>query len=116
MTADVMAVRLDHLLREGLDKDDRALLKLDLQGWELEALRGAEGVLDRIEVTISVLSFYAQAYEPSIEAVISYVCANKFALYDVAAVSAPPRDNRAHQCDFFFVRRDSPLMTDVAWV
>lgn len=114
-TIDVAAVRLDDLLRVGLVKDDRALLKLDLQGWELEALRGAEGVLDRIEVIIAELSFFAQAYEPSIEVLMGYVCDRGFALHDVAAISARPRDNRAHQCDLVFVRRDSSLMLDTAW-
>ena len=96
-------------------KEDRCLLKLDLQGWELEALKGTKGILDRIEVILTEVSFFVQAYEPSIEELVYFLNEQGFALYDIAALGARPRDNRAHQGDFVFVRRDSPLMADTAW-
>jgi hypothetical protein len=34
---------------------------------------------------------------------------------DIATLGARRLDNRAHQGDFLFVRRDSPLMADTAW-
>ena len=34
---------------------------------------------------------------------------------DIATLGARRRDNRTHQGDFLFVRRDSPLMADRAW-
>lgn len=111
----VPVARLDTLLAAEIVKEDRCLLKLDLQGWELEALKGADTILDRIEVILSEVSFYAQAYEPSIEALMRYLDERGFALYDIAALAARRRDNRAHQGDFLFVRRDSPLMADTAW-
>lgn len=111
----VRAQRLDVLLRDELIKEDRCLLKLDLQGWELEALKGAEGILDRIEVILTEVSFFAQAYEPSIETLVRFLDEHGFALYDIAAIAARRRDNRAHQGDFVFVRRDSPLLVDTAW-
>lgn len=62
------------------------------------------------------VSFFAQAYEPSIEALVRFLDERGFALYDIAALAARRRDNRAHQGDLLFVRRDSPLMADTAWV
>ena len=111
----VPVARLDKLLAPVIVTEDRCLLKLDLQGWELEALKGAERILDRIEVILTEVSFFAQAYEPSIEVLIHYLDERGFALYDIAALVSRRRDNRAHQGDFVFVRRDSSLMADTAW-
>lgn len=111
----VPIARLDTLFSAEIVTEDRMLLKLDLQGWELEALKGADRIFDRIEVILSEVSFYAQAYEPSIESLLHFLDDRDFALYDVAALAARGRDNRAHQGDFLFVRRNSPLMADTAW-
>jgi FkbM family methyltransferase len=113
--ARVPVARLDTLFAAEIASEDRCLLKLDLQGWELEALKGAGRILDRVEVVLSEVSFFAQAYEPPIGELIRFFVERDFALYDIAALAARRRDNRAHQGDFLFVRRDSPLMTDTAW-
>jgi FkbM family methyltransferase len=111
----VPVARLDTLFAAEIVSEDRCLLKLDLQGWELEALKGAAGILDRIEVILCEASFYAQAYEPSIEALMHFLDRRDFALHDIAALQARRRDNRARQTDFLFVRRNSSLMADTAW-
>lgn len=108
----VPVTRLDTLLAAEIVTADRCLLKLDLQGWQLEALKGADRILDRIEAILSEVSFFAQAYEPSIEALVHFIDEHDFALYDI---TARWRDNCAHQGDFLFVRRDSPLLADTAW-
>lgn len=82
---------------------------------ELEALKDAAGILDRIELILCEVSVYAQAYEPSIETFMNFLDKRDFALHDIAALAARRRDNRAHQADFLFVRRNSPLMADTAW-
>ena len=48
-------------------------------------------------------------------AIVHFLHERGFALYDIAALTARRRDNRAHQGDFVFVRRDSSLMADTAW-
>jgi hypothetical protein len=106
---------LDVLFASDIALGDRAFLKLDLQGWELEALKGAERLHDKIEVILTEASFFIQAYEPSIETLFRYLDECGFALYDVASLAARRRDNRAHQADFVFVRRNSPLLADTAW-
>lgn len=106
---------LDAILGTAHSKADRTLLKLDLQGWEMEAFLGAEASLAAIEVILTEVSFYKQAYEPDIEDLIAHLNARGFALYDIAAMTSRLRDNRAKQGDFMFVRRDSALMADTAW-
>lgn len=106
---------LDSLLANVLEATSGALLKLDLQGYEMHALRGAGSVLTCVEVILCEVSFFAQAYEPTIAALISYLDDQKFDHFDIAALSARARDDRPHQGDFVFERRSSPLLSDTAW-
>jgi FkbM family methyltransferase len=61
----VTAVTLDSLFGS-ITPDDRTLIKLDLQGYELNALRGGTALLRSAEAILAEVSFFAQAYEPSI--------------------------------------------------
>lgn len=114
-TISVDCVSLDRLLKDDLPSCKGALLKLDLQGYELEALRGSAATLDRCDVVLTEVSFYAQAYEPSISALVNFFAGAGFELYDIASIYARPRDDRPRQGDFVFVRADSTLMADNAW-
>ena len=61
-TEEVPIARLDDQAESLLETASRAYLKLDVQGYELHALRGAEGVLDRVvavEAELSVVELYA---------------------------------------------------------
>lgn len=115
VTVPIPVLTLDRQFDKTLNVSDRTLLKLDLQGWELEALRGAVSILPRIEVVLIEVSFFAQAYEPSIAALVRFLGCAGFDLHDVASLSGRSRDNRARQADFVFVNRRSPLATDTAW-
>ena len=112
-TVEVEAAPLDSLLR--LSARGRALLKLDLQGYELAALRGAETSLKSIEVVLTEVSFFRQGYEPTILELISFLDERGFELFDIAALSSRARDGRLKQGDFIFVRRGSALLSDTAW-
>jgi FkbM family methyltransferase len=111
----VPAVTLDSVFAQSLKGEDRALCKLDLQGWELEALKGAIGTLSRIEVVLIEVSFFRQGYEPSIAELVHFMDESGLDLHDIASLSARRRDNRAHQSDFVFVNRTSPLVADTVW-
>jgi FkbM family methyltransferase len=106
---------LDRLLVSAVKPGDRVLLKLDLQGYELSALRGAVGMLKSVEVLLTEVSFFAQAYEPSIAELTAFLDEHEFDLYDVAALSARMRDNRLKQGDLIFVKRNSSLASDKSW-
>jgi FkbM family methyltransferase len=104
---------LDRLFKLGAM--DRTLLKMDLQGYELQALRGGAQTLLQVEVVLTEVSFFAQAYEPSIVELINHLDENGFDLFDCAALSGRTRDNRLKQGDFIFVKRGSNLMADKRW-
>lgn len=111
----VQTATLDDVFGSWLTSDDRMLLKLDLQGWELEALKGSRSILSNVEVVLVEVSFFAQAYEPSIANLVQFLDASDFELYDIASLSARGRDNRPHQADFVFLKRTSTLAADKAW-
>jgi FkbM family methyltransferase len=111
----VSASTLDALFGQRISARDRALLKMDLQGYELHALRGAPTLLRSIEVILTEVSFYSQAYEPSIIDLMTFLDASGFQLYDIASISGRGRDNRACQGDFIFARKGSQLLEDTRW-
>lgn len=111
----VPCVTLDRLMEGVLERDEGALLKLDLQGYELQALLGGMATLARCDVVLTEVSFYAQAYEPSISELVTFMAGQGFELYDIASLFARPRDDRPRQGDFIFLRRDCALAVDRSW-
>ena len=83
------------------------LLKIDVQGYELEVLRGAEDKLDRIDSVLCECSF-VELYDgqPLIGAVVSYLSARGFQL-DFIATPRRSASGQQLQTDVFF-RRSQP--------
>jgi FkbM family methyltransferase len=81
-----------------------ALLKLDVQGFELEALRGCEELLDRfayVYVECSFVELYAG--QALADEVIAWLRERGFRLHGVHNMDYD-RDGRAIQADFLFAR------------
>ena len=114
-TVPVRTSTLDQLFDRQISPDDRTFLKLDLQGYELAALSGGIVVLKSIEVILTEVSFFAQAYEPSIATLIGFLNDKEFDLFDIASLSGRTRDNRLQQGDLVFVKRGSLLAFDTRW-
>ena len=106
---------LDALFGHTLTPAHRPLLKMDLQGYELEALHGGVTVLRSVEVILAEVSFYSRAHAARLLEMMVFLDAQGFALHDIAALAGRARDNRLRQGDFLFVRRDSPLAADERW-
>lgn len=82
------------------------MLKLDLQGYELEALIGAEGVLRRcalIECELSLDSLYSG--QPLLEDVIAYISAQGFRPVWLERGLTDHKRRRILQVDALFARR-----------
>lgn len=111
------ATTLDALFAGRITRPDRTLLKLDLEGHELEALEGAAELLKVVEVVAVELQFFEinRNARPTFAAYVARLDAAGFDVYDVATLSGRPRDQRLRQGDFLFVRRDSQLAADIAW-
>lgn len=95
--------RLDEMLRRS-DIAAPALLKLDVQGFELEALRGCNALLDAFKWVYCELSFM-ELYEGQALAgeAISWLHERGFGLRGVYNPAYAP-DGRAVQADFLFGR------------
>jgi FkbM family methyltransferase len=93
------------------------LLKLDLEGHELAALEGASSLLARAEVVLTEVSIFDvnDAGKPLLGDLLLFLRSRGFELYDIASLSARPRDGRLRQADAVFVRRDISLFGDRTW-
>jgi FkbM family methyltransferase len=113
----VPATTLDALLGTSLDDAGRVLLKLDVEGHELEVLAGGAAVLRRVEVIVTEVTFYdvEGAGEPAFLDYATALAARGFVLYEFAALGSRARDGRLRMGDALFVRRGSPLLEDDSW-
>lgn len=81
------------------------LVKLDVQGFELEVFRGAASVLDNAEVLLVELSFRRlYAGQPLAHEVIAFLAQHGFRIVDVCTYSQRARDAALLQSDFLFVK------------
>jgi FkbM family methyltransferase len=100
----VPAVTLDQLIQ---DYQLRApfLIKIDVQGAELDVLRRAEKILEDTEYIILEVSFFeilkqgAKFYD-----VVTFMKSKGFVVYDVCGLQYRPLDNALSQADIAFVR------------
>ncbi|MBD2093914.1 FkbM family methyltransferase [Trichocoleus sp. FACHB-591] len=76
--------RIDDLINSLDTMHESILLKLDVQGFELEVLQGATGILDRIPIIVCEVNF-AALYEkqPSLEAILSFLSKYGYQLVDI---------------------------------
>lgn len=105
---EVKLKKLDSISTKHNVKPD--LIKLDLQGYELEALKGATELLKTTEAFIiefGCLEAYQNRATPFDLFEIMY--ANDYCLYDIIDLIYRPYDKALTGGDFFFVKNNSPL-------
>jgi FkbM family methyltransferase len=112
-TLDALVARADAAFARG-----PLFLKLDLEGHEVEALKGASAVLARTEVIWSETRLLGGSFDvpQDFEALLDFARASGFALYDFVSLSGRPYDNRLRMMDVVFVRRGGLLDPDRLWV
>jgi FkbM family methyltransferase len=96
---------LDALAPDLFLPEERLYLKLDVQGFELEVLRGAEATLDRVlalDVELSLTMLYEGA--PLMDEVVAYLAARDYNLLETETAYAHPRTNETLQVNGLFVR------------
>jgi FkbM family methyltransferase len=102
----VQVSQLDSLYDELVRRDDRVYLKVDVQGAELEVLRGAERVLAQaclVEAELSFVPLYEHA--PRFDEVIDHLADRGLGVLSIEPVFVDPVDGRLLQVDAIFGRR-----------
>jgi FkbM family methyltransferase len=112
-TLDAILSRLNPSFAEG-----PIFLKLDLEGHEVEALRGATVALSKIEVIWSETRLLGASFDVpcDFEALLDFARAAGFIVYDFVSLSGRPYDNRLRMMDVVFVRRGGLLDSERRWV
>lgn len=96
----------------GWDRVD--LLKIDVQGYELEVLRGAADYLDRCECVLVECSLIpTNTGCPLVSDVIAFMVAHDFRLLDICSL-VRRRDLALWQTDLLFVKNNSALVPSTA--
>ena len=91
-------------------------IKLDVQGYELEVLKGAERTLAGshfVLCEVSLLEINKGA--PLIADVIRFMDASGFCTYDICSFIRRPLDRALWQTDLLFIRKAHPLIQNKHW-
>jgi FkbM family methyltransferase len=97
--------RLDDLALGLVPPAGKLLLKVDTQGYELEVLKGATGLLQRVAAVQLELSL-TPLYEggPTFLAMVAFMASAGFELFGIVPEFTDERSGRLLQVDGFFVR------------
>ena len=107
--------RLDDLLQEHASPVPD-LVKLDVQGFELEVLRGSPSIFGRTEVFIVETSLYDFLDDiPLLREVIAFMAEREYEVYDLAGQFRRPIDGALGQLDVVFARRRGLLRQHDLW-
>jgi FkbM family methyltransferase len=114
---EVEMVVIDELIDSGKMKMPN-IIKLDIQGFELEALRGAEKTFGHTDVYILEVSLFHFSEVPGIPIfsdVINFMLERGYVLYDFGGFSRRPFDGALAQCDVCFAKKNGFLRKSNEW-
>ncbi len=86
------------------------VMKIDVQGYELEVLKGASETLKSVEAVLMEVSLMP-LYEnnPLITEVLNFMSERNFIAYDICTIMRHPEHQTLAQVDVIFIRKNSPL-------
>lgn len=107
---EIQMYTVDEVVRlKGISKVD--FIKLDVQGFELEVLKGASNTLSTAEVLLMEVSLIQiNKGAPLINEVMAFMTDKGFVCYDICSIVRRPLDKALWQTDLIFVKQSSNLV------
>lgn len=107
---------IDSIVQTRFNGNSPDFLKLDVQGYELEVLKGAEQSLEGIQVILAEINFLdIHDGVPLLAEVIAWLNERNWVAYDICALTRRPLDQALWQADFLFTPINSLLRSDKRW-
>lgn len=92
------------------------LIKLDVQGYELEVLKGAPQAFSKSQAVIAEISFISfQKGMPVLHEVLGELAEHGYVLYDILSLKLRPLDGTPGQSDLLFLKADHVLRSSNKW-
>lgn len=92
------------------------LLKIDVQGYELEVLKGAIASLPSVAMILAEINLLDLHQDvPLVADIVDWLNRRSFVAYDICGLTRRPLDRALWQCDMLFVPASSPLRRDKRW-
>jgi FkbM family methyltransferase len=111
----VPVVTIDSLLEEGAIATPE-LVKLDVQGFELEALRGGQRLFGPVEAFVVETSLYRFLPGiPLVHEVVAFMAERDYYAYDLGGSLRRPSDRALGQVDVCFARKSGILRATDRW-
>jgi FkbM family methyltransferase len=112
----IQIITIDSLIEIG-EIEIPELVKLDIQGFELEALKGATKLFGNTEVFILETSLFEfTSGNPILSEVIIFMAERGYEIYDLPGFLRRPFDGALAQIDVCFAKRQGILRASNAWI
>jgi FkbM family methyltransferase len=109
-TREIEIKLLDDICKSYIDSSKSILLKIDVQGAELDVLKGSIKLLPNIEIIVLEVSLHKFFINgPEFYDVIEYMNQIGYAVYDIFGFLYRPLDGSLAQVDIAFVKKDGFL-------
>lgn len=111
----VSITTVDELLGQGMPMPQ--IVKIDVQGFELEVLRGGSRLFGPVELFIietSLFRFLSERH-PLASEIVAFLHERDYCLYDLAGFIRRPHDGALGQVDLCFARTDGHLRSSSRW-
>lgn len=90
-------------------------LKLDVQGYEKQVLKGGTKALDSAHFCLMEVTLLELDPSPLVLEMMNFMDSRGFQLYDITQFMRRPYDKALYQCDFLFIRKSSPYISEKRW-